>query len=99
MNALLHFPYWDSKPDGIWWFDGSAVLGEYYPDNPELAMLGEQALRRVHYRADEYDISDIFTRMAERWPMPDHYETVTLTNIDAKAFLDLVRGAAPPKAA
>lgn len=89
--ALLHYPYWDAKPDGIWWFDGSATLGAYYPDNEALSQVGGHAMRAYHYRADEFDIPGLFARMAERRPMPDHWDWIVLSNIDAKAYLDLMR--------
>jgi hypothetical protein len=91
MNAVLHFPYWGAKPDGIWWFDGSATLGSYYPDNQPLSIVGGMSMWRFRYRADEVDVPEYFTRLAERTPRPDHWETIKLTGIDAKAFLDLAR--------
>ena len=92
MDAVLHFPYWGAKPDGIWWFDGSPTLGSYYADNVPLSMLGGYTMSAYRHRADEFDTPGFFTRLAERWPSPDVWETVTLTGIDAKSYLDMVRG-------
>ena len=91
MLALLHFPYYWGKPDGIWWFDGSDTLQKYYPDNPDLGIVGGGTLRRVRFDADNYDLPEVFARLAERPPYPDMWDTVVLEDVEPQEFLDSVR--------
>jgi len=97
MMVLLHFPFRNAAPDGIWWFDGSAILQSYYPDNADLALVGGMTLRNVRYRADEHDVPEVFARLVDRPPYPDDWEVVSLSAMEPKAYLDLARKTAAPK--
>ena len=95
MRILIHYPYLNAAPEGVWWFDGSATLRSYYvPEGQSLQIVGARALRSVMHRADEFELEEVYSRLAERPPYPDDWDVTDISDkITPQEFLALSRKA------
>lgn len=95
MKVLVHAANPLVAPEGVWWFDGSARLGEFYRGGQRgraLQAVGRDALGSVAVRADQVDVEEFFYRLAERSPRPDVWDVVEISDANTPVeYLDMVR--------